>query len=28
VMHFSETFRYNRLNKMLTEAGSPPRTGV
>jgi hypothetical protein len=25
VMHFSETFRYNRLNKMLTEAGSPPR---
>jgi hypothetical protein len=26
VMHFSETFRYRRLDKMLTEAGSPPRT--
>lgn len=25
VMHFSETFRYRRLDKMLTEAGSPPR---
>jgi hypothetical protein len=25
VMHFSETFRYKRLDKMLTEAGSPPR---
>ena len=26
VMHFSETFRYRRLDRMLTEAGSPPRT--
>ena len=25
VMHFSETFRYRRLDRMLTEAGSPPR---
>ena len=25
VMHFSDTFRYRRLDKMLTEAGSPPR---
>ena len=25
VMHFSETFRYRRLDKMLTAAGSPPR---
>ncbi len=24
VMHFSETFRYRRLDRMLTEAGSPP----
>jgi hypothetical protein len=26
VMHFSDTFRYRRLDRMLTEAGSPPRT--
>jgi hypothetical protein len=26
VMHFSETFRYRRLDRMLTEAGSPPRS--
>ena len=25
VMHFSETFRYRRLDRMLTESGSPPR---
>ena len=25
VMHFSETFRYRRLDKTLTEAGSTPR---
>lgn len=25
VMHFSETFRYRRLDRMLTDAGSPPR---
>jgi hypothetical protein len=25
VMHFSETFRYRRLDRMLTEAGSPPK---
>jgi hypothetical protein len=25
VMHFSETFRYKRLDRMLTEAGSPPK---
>lgn len=26
VMHFSETLRYNRLDKKLTEAGSPRRS--
>ena len=26
VMHFSDTFRYRRLDRMLTEAGSPPPT--
>ena len=25
VMHFSETFRYRGLDRMLTESGSPPR---
>ncbi len=25
VMHFSDTLRYKRLDKKLTEAGSPPR---
>lgn len=25
VMHFSETFRYRRLDRKLTDAGSPPR---